>query len=334
MTNKKRILFRADGNSEIGLGHVIRSLALAEMLKEEFICTFATRYLSDYINAEVRKVCNDIVKLPESDEHFNAFLSILSGDEIVVLDNYFFGTNYQRAIKDKGCQLVCIDDMHDKHFVADVVINHAPNVLKSDYSIESYSKCLLGTKYALLRAPFIYLARQPKKHKGVNNAFVCFGGSDNNNIAWHVVKFLLSFEFIHQIFIVTSNESIHKDNLQMLVEQYSDRISFYSNISAEQIVNILSKSDFAVVPCSSILWECMAAKLPVVTGYYVDNQKHISDYFVDKNIGYVVGDFNINLFSKQDILRLSQDNIDGAVNYIDGDSGRRLKNEIKALYHE
>jgi len=333
MYKKKQIYIRADGNSEIGLGHVIRSLALAEMLKDDFNCVFATRFLTDYIQAEASKVCDEVIKLPESEEHFGAFLSCLSGDEIVVLDNYFFNTDYQKSIKNKGCKLVCIDDIHDTHFVADVVINHAPYVLKSDYSVESYTKCLLGTKYALLRAPFLHLAKQQKKYNGISRAFVCFGGSDYNNITQRVVERLLSFEFIELIFVVTGGAYRYKENLRTLVELNKNRVLSYSNITAEQVAAILKNCDFAVVPCSSILWECMAAKLPVITGYFADNQKHISDYFVDKNIGCVVGDFNVNLFCEQDVLVLSQNNVDVVSNYIDGNSSRRLQNEIKALCH-
>ena len=47
-------------------------------------------------------------------KHSADFLSHLQGDEIVVLDNYFFTTDYQRAIKQKGCRLGALDDMHDK----------------------------------------------------------------------------------------------------------------------------------------------------------------------------------------------------------------------------
>ena len=330
---KPKVYIRADGNSEIGLGHVVRSLALAEMLKDDFNCVFVTRFLTDYIHAEALKVCEEVIKLPESDDHFDAFLSILSGDEIVVLDNYFYDTDYQRKIKSKGCKLVCIDDIHEKHFVADVVINHAPYVSQHDYSTESYTKCLLGTKYALIRTPFLHLAKRSKNFNEANRAFVCFGGSDYKNITQRVVERLLSFDFINHIFIVTGGAYMHKGKLQLLLEQDSDRISSYSNIAAEQVADILNKSDFAVVPCSSILWECMAAKLPVITGYYVDNQKFISDYFVDKNIGCVVGDFNVNLFSEQDVLGLSQNNAIAVANYIDGNSGFRIQNEFKTLCH-
>ena len=58
---KPKVYIRADGNSEIGLGHVIRSLALAEMLKDEFCCIFVTRFLTDYINTEACKACSGII---------------------------------------------------------------------------------------------------------------------------------------------------------------------------------------------------------------------------------------------------------------------------------
>ena len=330
---KPKVFIRADGNAEIGLGHVIRSLALAEMLKEDFDCVFATRFLTDYIHTEAMKVCNDVVKLPETDGHFDAFLSCLSGEEVVVLDNYFFTTDYQRAIKSKGCKLVCIDDMQDKHYVADIVINHAEGLTEKAFSTELYTKCLTGTKYALLRKPFLDLAKQPKKFMRASRAFVCFGGSDYNNITLRAVERLLSFEFVNRVFAVTGNAYLYKDELKQLSEKNQERLVSFSNIDAAQTAKIMSNSDFAIVPCSSILWECMAAKLPVITGYYVENQKQISDYFLDKNIGYVVGDFNIHLFTEQDISGLSQKHADAVSGYIDGDSGNRLNNAIKSLCH-
>lgn len=33
---KKKVYFRADGDNKTGLGHVVRSCALAAMLKDEF----------------------------------------------------------------------------------------------------------------------------------------------------------------------------------------------------------------------------------------------------------------------------------------------------------
>ena len=151
---RRKIYFRADANATIGYGHFVRTLALADMLKNDFDCTFFTSCPSAYQIEEMKKVCNYIT-LQEKTK-FEDFINLLAGDEIVVLDNYFFTTEYQMQIKDKGCKLVCVDDMHDRHFVSDVVLN--PALLSdSQYDAEPYTILCLGLEYALLRRPFLLL---------------------------------------------------------------------------------------------------------------------------------------------------------------------------------
>jgi spore coat polysaccharide biosynthesis predicted glycosyltransferase SpsG len=125
------------------------------MLKDDFYLIYATRNPSTQHLAEINLICHEFYILPEDDSLLDTFLSSLKGDEIVVLDNYYFDTNYQKKIKEKGCRLVCIDDMHDKHYVADVVINHAEGIVKSHFSYDPNTLLLLGLKYALLRSPFL-----------------------------------------------------------------------------------------------------------------------------------------------------------------------------------
>ncbi|MEA3444958.1 MAG: UDP-2,4-diacetamido-2,4,6-trideoxy-beta-L-altropyranose hydrolase, partial [Bacteroidota bacterium] len=151
---KRKVILRADGSQTIGMGHFIRTLALAEMLKDDFYLVFATREPTEYQLKEISRICDESISLPKDNSHFDVFLTYLQGNEIVVLDNYYFDTNYQRKIREKGCKLVCIDDMHDKHYVADVVINHAEGIKESDFSIDENTKLCLGLDYALLRSPF------------------------------------------------------------------------------------------------------------------------------------------------------------------------------------
>ena len=282
---KPKIYLRADGNPEIGLGHVIRSLALAEMLKEDFCCIFATRFLTDYINMEARKVCEDIIELPETEEHFEAFLSILSGGEIVVLDNYFFTTQYQQKIKDKGCKLVCIDDMHDKHFVADVVINHAPSANPSNYSIEKYTTLCLGIKYVLLRSIFFSSSQNRETQKEIKTFFVCFGGSDSYNLTQQTLEVLLRHNYT--IYVVIGNANCNKIDLSA---KYTQRHNVFllHDLCAEEMFNVMQKSDMAIVPSSSVLLEAIATKMPVITGYFADNQKEGCFYCVNHGLALYV----------------------------------------------
>ena len=53
----RKIFFRADASSAIGYGHFIRTLALADMLKDDFDCTFFTVSPTPYQISEMEKVC-------------------------------------------------------------------------------------------------------------------------------------------------------------------------------------------------------------------------------------------------------------------------------------
>jgi len=268
---KKRIFFRADASFEIGYGHFIRSLALADMLKDNFDCVFFTCHPTSYQKQEMDKVCN-FVELDES-THYEVFLSYLHGDETVVLDNYFFTTDYQRQIKAKGCRLVCIDDMHDKHYVADLVINHAIGVTDGDYSVEKYTQLCLGLSYALLRPSFMnkYSLR---KVKDKYNLLIAFGGVDDYNLTMRYVEAVCEMSELDVIHVIVGDAYLWIRDLNNLAK-YNHRIKIYSNVSAEKVADLMSDSDFAFLPASTLLWEGIFTGLHIIYGYYIDNQKVI-----------------------------------------------------------
>ena len=287
---KSKIYFRADGSTDIGMGHVIRSLALADMLKDDFECIFATRFVNEYIISEIKKTCSSYIKLSEVDEtHFNEFLTYLEEEDTVVLDNYFYTTEYQRQIKDIGCKLVCIDDMHDKHYVADVVINHAPGLKEEQFSIESYTKLCLGLDYALLRKPFLNVT--PRKRTEQKRCLVCIGGVDKHNITTNIVSLLENIKSVEIIDIIIGSAFLFKKELEKVISTSIKEVNIYSSLSSQQMVEQMQISDFGILPASSISIEAMAVGMPFMVGYYVDNQEEYYFNLVRKvpNIG--LGDF-------------------------------------------
>lgn len=280
---KRKIIFRADGSATIGMGHFIRTLALAEMLNEHFHCIYATRKPTEYQIAEIEKVCHERIDLPDDDSHFNEFLSHLKGDEIVVLDNYYFTTEYQKAIKTKGCKLVCIDDMHDKHYVADVVINYAP-ICREKFSIESYTTLLVGFDFALLRPVFLTQNLHRKSITKISHALIFFGGADFNNLTFKTLENLSKIEKIEKITIVIGSAFQSKAQLEDKVARYfeSKSIEVFENVSSNKLIKIMNDVDIGIVPCSSVLFEAISQKLPVITGFYVNNQKEIATELKDK----------------------------------------------------
>ena len=288
--NKQKVIIRADGNTEIGLGHVIRSMALADILKEHFNCIFATRFLSTHIESEANKVCSLIIKLPETeDEHLSKFLSFITGDEIVVLDNYFYSTDYQKSIKDKGAKLVCIDDIHDKHFVADAVINHAGGSRSEDYSIENYTKLYLGFKYALLRRSF--LDAKCTAVRDNNNVLICLGGADPKNNTLSTLDYAVKKYRNFNYHVVIGNAYMHKKELQCYIEK-EEKITLYTSLSEIEIYKLMQCCSKAICSPSTVSIEYLCStKGELYLSRIADNQIDLYNFYTDNGIGLDISRF-------------------------------------------
>ncbi|GAB5552443.1 MAG: UDP-2,4-diacetamido-2,4,6-trideoxy-beta-L-altropyranose hydrolase [Saprospiraceae bacterium] len=294
---KSKVYFRADGNSQMGLGHVIRSLALAEMLAPLFECHFIIRNPLASIKAQILNTCHSIIELPETNDHLSEAQTLVhrfQPFDIVVLDGYYFRTEYQRIIKESGCKLVCIDDIYAYHFVADVVVNHAPSLDPKVYSIAPYTQLCLGVDYSLLRKPFLEAAKTKRAPKKIETLFICFGGSDFNNctskILLEIIKDPLA---IKKVEVVLGSANPHIFQVKRLAQLASHfQVNIHQNLSANQMVNLLEHSDLAIVPSSGILYEAICIQLPIISGYYVDNQIKVYEGF--KALDIIIGVDNIN----------------------------------------
>src|ERR1035437_10795092 len=90
---KHRIFFRADGSSKIGLGHVVRCLALIEMLNRDFECIFLIKDADEKIKHLIERNCKLIeLRSSDFDKEVLEVLNIVTGNDIVVLDGYCFNS--------------------------------------------------------------------------------------------------------------------------------------------------------------------------------------------------------------------------------------------------
>lgn len=330
----RTIIFRADGSPSIGMGHFTRTLALAEMLHDYFHCIFATRQPTEHQISEIEKICHARIDLPEDDTHFKIFLTHIKGDEIVVLDNYFFTTEYQKAIKYKGCKLVCIDDMHDKHYVADVVINHAPGLNDIDFSKENYTKLLLGPKYSLVKEVFrksnstrIEITEFPK------SILIIFGGADFYNLTQKYIEEVIKLNVFETINIITGNGYRYLDELKLYLSQNKkENIHHFHNVTAEIIIKVAEDSDLAIAPASTILFELLTLKKPVISGYYIDNQKEIYKGFAELDIVLKMGNLNNHSELNNILSRIKISEINKVTSKLDNIFDDKVDMSIKSVF--
>lgn len=292
MLNK--VFIRADGSAEIGLGHLVRCLALSHMLKEDFSIHFFSKEIPDANIETILEQGFQINKINSEED----FLQQLSGREIVVLDSYEFDSAYQKKIKGIGSKLVCIDDFHNQYFYADIVINHAPGVTKNDYDGEPYTKYLLGPEYVLLRPEFF----ENTSHEKIGNSgdiksmFICFGGSDSKNLTAKVLSWLPSINY--SVILVLGNSYNQHNELENVIEERKDlKITVKNTLSAKEIKQELELADLAIVPASGIALETISLNIPLISGYYADNQYSLYKWLKEKGLIFDSKNFSRSSFT-------------------------------------
>ncbi|MBC7381834.1 MAG: UDP-2,4-diacetamido-2,4,6-trideoxy-beta-L-altropyranose hydrolase [Bacteroidia bacterium] len=319
----QKIIFRADGNSEIGLGHLIRCFALAEMLKDTFEIEFICASIPDKIRTLFEHNTYK-VSLIETDADLS---QIVNSASLIILDGYHFSSTYQLNLKNKGYLLVVIDDLHDSVFYADLIINHAPLMDKNKYLYQNYTHFALGVEYALLRPSFLAAALNQRKIVSIETVLICFGGSDSKNLTSKVLKACIKNPEFKSILAVTGEAYQYSDTINSLLEN-DNRIEHWHAVNEQTMLDLMLKSDLTIVPSSGILYEVLSAGCLVASGFYVDNQKGIYEGFKAMNAFYDLANFDdLNILQSiqlKDFSKIQK-------NIIDGRSSIRLNQKIKAL---
>lgn len=274
---RTRIVFRADGDTNMGIGHIVRSLALADMLKSDFEVCFATSSQSSFIGNEILKVSAHKIGVVSEVE----FLRNILVSDIVVVDGYHFTTEYLHAVREKAGALVCIDDVPSKDLQADLIINHSPYARREDYNMPTNTKYLLGWDYALLRRPFLEAAKFCKPRLTNNRLMICMGGTDPYNLTQPFVRAAIKLRLFDQINVILPEIS----NLDSDVSN-SPLVKVYKNVSAQDMSSLMLESDVLISPSSSVAIEGIASRMNLITMYYVENQRKLYEYITRNCLGF------------------------------------------------
>lgn len=263
---KQKILIRADGSTTIGYGHVHRMVSLVKILKDEFNCIFVSHEGPDFLLNELRsegipfiELERIVYKLPdlrgEKEEIPFDMDEILTGDEVVVIDGYWFGFHYQQSIKEKGSRLVCIDDQAETEFVSEAVINHSPGVRIDDYWGKSLTTSyFLGTQYSLVSVPI--KCSQSKQRENVSSSLLIgMGGSDPSNFTCKLLhdykKFISGFTEV--VVLVGSNFKYLKELDKIKSGQHNIRIA--KDLRKNDVYALMSSCGVAILSASTISLE-------------------------------------------------------------------------------
>ncbi|WP_434637943.1 UDP-2,4-diacetamido-2,4,6-trideoxy-beta-L-altropyranose hydrolase [Sulfurimonas sp. NW7] len=307
MKNNKKILFRADSSSIIGIGHIMRDLVLAKQFKGADI-TFAIQNLEGNINQKIIDSGYRVEILNSNDfEEFNKLVNSLHV-EMVVIDHYEIDFEFEKKLKkyNPNIKLMVLDDTYEKHY-CDILLNHNISADEKKYKNLVLKNCKLkcGSKYTLLRDEFITekkrLQKSPKKKVKITMIFVAMGGADHSNINIKILKVLQNFKDIKVNLVTTTANR----NLEAVQKYCKDKKWIKLHINSNKIAKLMGKSDFAIVTPSVTVNEVCFMKLPLIAIKTASNQDDIYKYlkkkkcFVLKQFSESILNIKLNLIIKR-----------------------------------
>lgn len=334
-----RIIFRADGNSSTGLGHLYRLMSLYKIYEEHYEVTFYTRHdsiVSVFPNEIDLKIIPENVLLNEEGAWFAK--QNKASETLIFADGYQFDATFQKKIKEKGYSLIYIDDLAVEDMYADIVVNHSPHIKVNAFKAQNYTQFALGTDYAMLRPLFLNELNSSRKIIKIKNVFVCFGGADFYDLTAKITQELICFKEIESINVIVGAAYKHKTIFEL--EKKDDRINILNNLSESEMLGVMKSSEMAILPTSTICYEAAAVGMLILGGYFVDNQEKIYQGFLENNMIYEIGDYNTISKEKlqsvlKEVLNFSTDDLNYYLNnqrkMFDGKQKERFLNLVNKI---
>jgi len=276
------IVFRADANSQIGTGHVMRCLALGQACRKVgerpfFVMCIVTPMIRNRLESEGFgvKILNCIPGSIDDAKQTVEESNELSASWIVV-DGYHFDAAYQRSIKELGKKLLLIDDNGSaSHYYSDIVLNQNIYASEKLYSKrEPNTTLLLGTQYALLREEFLSWQGWKRQIPAIaQNILVTLGGSDPENVTKKIYIAIIQLEFNQLNIIIVAANNQYSDQMKCLIEKSKVNIELKSNV--EKMSDLMAWADIAISAGGTSAWELAFMGVPMITIAIADNQCQI-----------------------------------------------------------
>jgi UDP-2,4-diacetamido-2,4,6-trideoxy-beta-L-altropyranose hydrolase len=281
MVDRKVAVLRADASGLIGVGHVMRSLALGEAMRDAgFDVVLASVDLPAGMREEARKCGLTVVDLhcvPFGPDDALATLAI--NGNVLVVDGYLFERNFFEILEIKKTNFVVIDDnVETKALAPSVVINQNPHATPEMYAhLSGNPKLLLGLQYALLRrevreAAKLSLVPVAKK------VFVAMGGSDFLKLTEPIVLALKDLDIELCVAVGPTNSQ------RQQIEEVVQAVPRARIILQADYITELASSSLAILAAGSSLWEAAALGVPSIGLIVADNQINAAQAFLENGL--------------------------------------------------
>jgi CMP-N-acetylneuraminic acid synthetase/spore coat polysaccharide biosynthesis predicted glycosyltransferase SpsG len=292
--NRRKIVFAVIGYNEVGLGHVYRTLMLANELVAydlHFVCEKNNDLAIENIKKQNYRlhVC-DIGSLVGT-------IVDLEPD-LVINDILDTSVDYIHGLKLSGCKVLNFEDIGPGYLESDLVINALyPHQLPSDH-------VLVGPQYFWLRDEFSYLPERAVIDS-VKRLLLTFGGVDEGNVTSRVLRIIGPYCADHNIIIdvVAGPGFLHKDNL-FNVAKSLPLTQINIELGTKRISDIMNNTDLAITSGGRTVLELSALAVPTVV--ICQNVRETTHTFASSENGIVNLGFRDDISDETILLQCIQ----------------------------
>ena len=281
MVERKVAVLRADASDLIGVGHVMRSLALGEALLDAgFDVALASVDLPAGMREEAHKCGITVVDLqcvPFGAADALATLSL--NGAVLVIDGYKFEREFFEILENQATHFAVIDDnVETKALAPSVVINQNPHATPGMYAhMSGAPQLLLGLQYALLRRE-VREATKQSINPVARKVFVAMGGSDFLKLTAPIVDGLKDLDIEICVAIGPTNSQ------RQQIEETVKSIPQARVIAQVDYITELASSSLAILAAGSSMWEAAALGVPSIGLIIADNQSGAAQAFLNTGL--------------------------------------------------
>lgn len=300
-------MFRVDASIQMGAGHVMRCLALADRLERKgHQCIFLSRSHPGHLNNLItskgyRVISTELDEVYDNSEcqldwnaHAHWLGATLHSDaqqtrlvlecerpDWLVIDHYAIDSIWEKIIKPFVGKIMVIDDLVDREHYCDLLLDQTFDRKISEYSgmVPKNCKVLTGAKYSLLRDEFSERRAESllRRDNGrINNILVSMGGMDKDNFTSLVLEELKNCQFEDDIVIkvVLGANAPWLSDVKNIVTDMPWKTKL--EIDVKSMADLMVEADLAIGAPGSTSWERCALGLPSILIITAENQKSIA----------------------------------------------------------
>ena len=304
MGQVKTVCVRVDASTQMGHGHVMRCLALADALREESVDVFFVSrqhegHLCNLIEDRGFTVFPLPVSARERDDrqplaHAEWLGGVWSADanqtreairsfgqpvQWLVVDHYALDSRWETYMRDSTEKIMVIDDLADRVHDCDLLLDQnliAGGGNRYSNRVPAGSRVILGPKYALVRSDFAELRERLPPRKGpIGRILVSMGGVDSENLTGQVLAALSAVGNRNiEVDVVLSTRAPHFASVRRHVEAHPN-LHLHSDLPT--LAPLMAGADLGVGGGGGTSWERLCLGLPSLIVSMASNQRAVAD---------------------------------------------------------